>query len=1139
MCANCNQQRTRGTVCGNPECSSHLVSTNALPAPSPGSRAAVAPTNALRAPTATTFAPPMVESRKMAPTPKPTPPNVNGPLVRIPASRLGAVTVLLEDRQRLAKAFTELDAAEARLFNAAQKAGGRVQEVAPLLFPEANDPQVELQVLETTVHVHLHRLNDLSAEISEIEGQLLSAGRFKKKQRQVLQASLSRLRGDMDTTRHRIQRCDQQGLVATDELRRRLRAELLATQHRMTALDQSLGHESQLAWDLSRWDTWRAKGATAASEIRIGQLRESPSGVQLDVPLTMPFIGSGKSIVITAETDEQNDQATALLQSLVMRTAAMFPQQAKYTLLDPAGNGLAFPMARSLPHLSPSSGDVRRDLDEVTADIQRIVRTYLDPSRPSFEDIPAEMRLAERYHFVFVANFPHGYDVRAAEALQTIARTGPRAGVYVIEHVNQHHSRPLLDDLSRFAIDDAWTLNLSKAGVADERIFGSLILDEAPSDSLQEMIFDRLRVAPQRDQPISWDELNPLPEAEWWQESATDMISAPIGRFGASEALRVWFGTNEWEERACVHGVLGAMPGAGKSTLFHNLITSLAVRYSPEELRFHLIDGKYGVEFQAYKNLPHAAVVSLRTSPALSRSVLADLVDEMGRRNDMFARSGVADLPGYRRRGQPHGNLPRLLLVVDEYQQLFDGDLDGDASANLLRLSQQGRSVGIHMLLASQRFDTSAMLHRSDIFGNVHLRIAMQLAQADSATLTEFGLKGRRMISATCDRVGRFVMNDRAGDDEANTAGKAALLEPRRRDAIVHALAAKAALLSRGSFQARTVVFNGPAQPEFLDNPHVRGLLLPGVWLDRTRMEALARAEQTSGGFGVRDWIASERPLALFLGQEFNVRGHASVVLRRRRTEHLLIVAEHHETRVAMVASAMISAALIEHPTDLQIWTNDRSVDGALWSNVLQTTTQRLASLGVDARIGRRTEECSSLLRAAISELEQREQIDEDARAASKTLLIILSEPDRVPGLLRLNDDYGSIDSDLGRSLRQLLTRGSAVGIHVVLSVGSLGLLRTVLADKQVHDDIRHRVVLQLPEDDSFVLVRSSEATRLQADGDRPLAALAFDTHRQQAVRFKPYSLTAPSDRRNESGEHGDFTSQITTVTEQLGKRLV
>ena len=72
----------------------------------------------------------------------------------------------------------------------------------------------------------------------------------------------------------------------------------------------------------------------------------------------------------------------------------------------------------------------------------------------------------------------------------------------------------------------------------------------------------------------------------------------------------------------------------------------------------------------------------------LSRSVLADLVAEKELRNALFDSVSVGDLAGYRRKGQQRGKLPRILLLIDEYQELFDGDRDGIASQYLLQLAQ-------------------------------------------------------------------------------------------------------------------------------------------------------------------------------------------------------------------------------------------------------------------------------------------------------------------------------------------------------------------------------------------------------------------------------------------------------------------
>ena len=161
-------------------------------------------------------------------------------------------------------------------------------------------------------------------------------------------------------------------------------------------------------------------------------------------------------------------------------------------------------------------------------------------------------------------------------------------------------------------------------------------------------------------------------------------------------------------------------------------------------------DGKDGVEFKPYRHLPHAEVVSLHSSSELSRSVLQELVEEKERRNTIFSKAEVADLTAYRQKGQPLGVLPRILLLVDEYQELFEGDRDGIASEQLLQLTAQGRSAGIHMLLASQRFGAAGMMNQTAIFGNIHLRMAMQMTDSDRQALTEFGRRGKQLIT-TCD----------------------------------------------------------------------------------------------------------------------------------------------------------------------------------------------------------------------------------------------------------------------------------------------------------------------------------------------------------------------------------------------------
>lgn len=1056
----------------------------------------------------------------------------------IPRGRADLAESLLAARARLWKALDETRFIEGKLRSFAERGGCVVFEQTPSVLVPGADPDIELTVRMAEAPEWLDRIDRLRKEIRARQQEMRDRrGPFKQKKNRAGSAILDQLRSEMEAARTSLGMCEQDGIAAATERRRRLGRDLAGSLMSLAELDRLSSDESELPWDLGRWQAWEPTGSSALTEVRIGTMQDDRSGDLLDLPLVVPFIGAGKALVLASQGDEQHKRAATLMQSLVVRTVAMLPQQARYTLLDPAGNGLAFPMARNMPRVSLGTGDIRRDLDDVTREIQRVIRTYLDPSRPTFEDIPDEMRLAECYHFVFVADFPNGYDLRAREALQAIARTGPNAGVYVVLHLNRDKERQFAGDPEQTSLEGAQVIDMADTAVRIGETASTIVFDEAPSVSLQELIFTRISLVPPRDQPIAWDDLNSLEEDDWWKESSDQLISAPIGRHGGNQSLSVWFGTDQWEQRACVHGILGAMPGAGKSTLFHNLISALAIRYSPEQLRFLLIDGKFGVEFQPYVFLPHASVVSLRTSPAMSRSVLSDAVAEMARRNGIFARCGVVDLPGYRQRQSPEGNLPRLLLIIDEYQQLFDGDRDGEASANLLRLSQQGRSSGIHMLLASQRFDTAGMLHRADIFGNMHLRIAMQLAQADAATLTDFGIKGRRLIAATCDRTGRLVMNERAGDDEANVAGKAALIDSSRRDQIIAALARKASS-SVGSSRMRTVVFHGQAQPDFIMNPHVQELASRKGWRDAGELENFARTPVERVGLGESDWLAAERPLAFFVGQEFNVRGHASVVVRRRAAENVLILGENHLVRLALATATLVSAALVASPPDLQIWVSDRSIESTPWSDALANVTSSLASVGYDVSFGRDMAHAEELIQRAVKEVERRAAMPESELLGEPSIVFLLQQPDRVTSLRRLTDDFGRRDSEAGVALRQLLVDGPTLGIHLVLAVPSLGVLRSVVADRVIQSEVRHRLVLQMSEDDSFALVRSALASKLQADGDRPVAALAFDSHSQSTVRFKPYSLSLEDEEIGNPSGRLDLMSQVARIVRQLADRV-
>lgn len=907
-------------------------------------------------------------------------------------------------------------------------------------------------------------------------------------------------------------------------------------QHQLAAnsqrIESILGQSSPLyvyEWNDPRWDAWNvelvgSKSSLLESFVRVGRLVAEDG---FTVPALAGLVGSKSTIVI--QTDASTATAgSALMQSMIMRIALMLPHQASYTLLDPAGSGLAFPMQKSLPRVTMSSGDVRRDLEVVAERVARIIREYVNAQVASFEQVPSEKRINETYRFVFAADFPNQYDRRAIEALQNIANNGPAAGTYVILHHNRALDLPR--DISMDGFKKAHVITVGDTAKYTNLAM-KLDLDGAPPADMQVRLFQKIAQSKPPERLIDWDSVVGIKPEDWWTSVSARTIETPIGVHGSSNFLGIYFGADKDREKSpCAHGLLGAMTGSGKSTLYHVLIAGLAVRYSPEQIRLYLVDGKAGVEFAPYRDLPHAEVVALRSTPELSRSVLRELLDEMTRRYATFISCGVNDLDKYCEMGSPRGVLPRILLLVDEYQELFEGDREGGASANLLQLAQQGRGAGIHMLLASQRFGAVGLQNQTGVFGNFHLRMAMQMAASDIAALTEFGREGKNEI-AGCDLPGKIVVNAAAGADGANKSGKVAYLSIARRTELIQMLGEKAKLLP-SSMLPRQVVFMGSAQPKLADNPFFKSLLEKETWPQPEVLASLGRSPVESGGLGIDDWYVSEQPRVAWIGQQFNVRGHATVVFRRRVTQNMLIVGSANAARYGMLSALLTCLAVNSSPDDTRFVIFDRSSTGTEWAKSLETThASVLEAAGFVSQYSRDAKALEGILESLIQELERRRALSDEELSKVPSVFIAMTELDAVESARRKVDAYGGTsDSTVGVLLRRLSVEGAPLGMHLILSFQGSRAMTHVIDSRRGLDDFRHRVALQMSEDESFIFVRKLNASRLQSDGPTPTVALYVDVENDKMLRFKPYS--AESMGTTEPAE--TFLSQL----REFGKRL-
>jgi len=173
------------------------------------------------------------------------------------------------------------------------------------------------------------------------------------------------------------------------------------------------------------------------------------------------------------------------------------------------------------------------------------------------------------------------------------------------------------------------------------------------------------------------------------------------------------------------HILVGGTTGSGKSELLQSLIASLAVLNRPDRLCFVLVDYKGGAAFKECADLPHTAGLVTDLDAHLTQRALSALTAELRRRESLFAAVGAKDLDEYEASlaAHPsHPTVPRLVLVVDEFRVLAE-ELPAFLSG-LVRIAAVGRSLGVHLVLATQR---PAGVISSDIKANVNLRIALRV----------------------------------------------------------------------------------------------------------------------------------------------------------------------------------------------------------------------------------------------------------------------------------------------------------------------------------------------------------------------------------------------------------------------------
>ncbi|MDR2751497.1 MAG: type VII secretion protein EssC, partial [Clostridiales bacterium] len=253
----------------------------------------------------------------------------------------------------------------------------------------------------------------------------------------------------------------------------------------------------------------------------------------------------------------------------------------------------------------------------------------------------------------------------------------------------------------------------------------------------------------------------------WASHDPTESLAVPVGVDSHGDLLNL----NLHEKAHGPHGLVAGMTGSGKSEFIMAYILSLAVSFHPYEVAFILIDYKGGGMAKPFENIPHTAgIITNLDGNGIKRS-LASLKSELHRRERIFESASSAshtsniDIYKYQklyREGKVREPLPHLIIISDEFAELKKEQ--GEFMTELTSASRVGRSLGVHLILATQKPEGVV---DDQINSNSRFRVCLKVQDtADSNAM--LGHPDAAMLQGS----GKFFL--RVGIDEIYEAGQSA-----------------------------------------------------------------------------------------------------------------------------------------------------------------------------------------------------------------------------------------------------------------------------------------------------------------------------------------------------------------------------
>lgn len=491
--------------------------------------------------------------------------------------------------------------------------------------------------------------------------------------------------------------------------------------------------------------------------------RESPTlskwlkNGYLLAPLVMNLRKCG-NVLLNIDEENYSEQTRDFVNQMILRFLLSFPASRLNLCLIDIDNKMEFSRFKSLTKINNSilfNGIIRddRQLENTIKDMEQVMYKIDDDvlSYNGVEDIYEYNRRFEAnpqnvYLFILV-NYPSGLREDTAKKVLKLVQNGNKAGIFSI--IINNEDCPLPSGYKKEEYDKFIESVAQHALVFDKNENGFVLdpgipcifsprrnVDVSMLPDIVDMLKESAENSKQKVVPLAqmFADSDAQAASEKGIVPGDDLLDIPIGLRG-SEVQTLYLPTRR---NGDVHSVVIGGTGSGKSNLLHAIIMNACYKYSPEELNLYLVDFKGGVEFKFYeagkvkeKQIPHIKLVGLTSDLEDGVAILYNLQKELRRREDLFRQNGVEDIVHYRALGN---SIPRLLVIVDEIQELFEQDDKlGQKAIDILRaFFKKGRALGINILWASQNVPKVPGL-RDKVLNQIGNRISLRLNEPDDA----------------------------------------------------------------------------------------------------------------------------------------------------------------------------------------------------------------------------------------------------------------------------------------------------------------------------------------------------------------------------------------------------------------------